>query len=145
MVPVGQLNGDPATARRNIVLFECAGVPLTGRVGEDARAIPDTLAAQRIRVPCSGKLQPEHLLKAFEAGADLVLVLTCLSGECRYLEGRRRIERRVNYVRGLLDDIGLGGKRLLLLDGTEILQQTLAQAQAELTPSPLSRHTNAGG
>lgn len=67
-----------------------------------------------IMVPCTGKLQPEHLLKAFESGADLVCVVACAHDNCHYVQGCRRAERRVDYVRGVLDEIGLGGQRLLL-------------------------------
>ena len=67
-----------------------------------------------IVVPCTGKLQPEHLLKAFEAGADAVCVIACARDNCHYLEGSRRAERRVEYVRKLLDEIGLGADRLLV-------------------------------
>jgi len=67
-----------------------------------------------IAFPCTGRLQAEHLLKAFEAGADAVCVITCAGNDCHYLEGSRRAERRVEYVRELLDEIGLGGQRLLI-------------------------------
>jgi coenzyme F420-reducing hydrogenase delta subunit len=67
-----------------------------------------------IMVPCTGKLQPEHLLKAFESGADLVCVVACAHDNCHYVQGCRRAERRVDYVRGVLDEIGLSGQRLLL-------------------------------
>lgn len=70
--------------------------------------------AHEIMVPCTGKLQPEHLLKAFEAGADLVGVIACDEKNCHYLEGSRRAKRRIEYVRGLLDELGLGGERLRL-------------------------------
>jgi coenzyme F420-reducing hydrogenase delta subunit len=67
-----------------------------------------------VMVPCTGKLQPEHLLKAFEAGADVVCVVACAEDNCHYLQGCRRVKRRVEYVRHLLDQVGLGGERLLL-------------------------------
>lgn len=132
------MEDNPANLR-NIVVFECASAPAAG--SGHAAATPQGLRppAKRIPVPCSGKLQPEHLLKALENGADLVVVLTCGEGECRYLEGRQRIERRVDYVRGLLDDIGLGRERLVLLDkqssNGELDLSTIFQR--ELTPSPL--------
>jgi len=105
---------------------------------------------RHIPVPCSGKLQPEHLLKAFETGADLVVVLACSDGDCRYLEGRRRIERRLDYVRGLLDEIGLGGERLVLLDRpgdsrANGIRETLAALQTGLTASPLGGNGPGGG
>jgi len=68
-----------------------------------------------IVLPCTGRLQPEHLLKAFEAGADAVCVVACGADSCHYLEGSRRVERRVGYVRELLDEIGLGADRLTVL------------------------------
>lgn len=67
-----------------------------------------------IAVPCVGKLQPEHLLKAFENGVDAVCVIACGSDHCRYLEGSQRLDRRAEYVRGLLEEVGLGGERLMV-------------------------------
>jgi F420-non-reducing hydrogenase iron-sulfur subunit len=78
------------------------------------------IEAEDILLPCTGKIQPEHLLKAFEAGADLVCVVGCEQDNCHCLEGSRRAAQRVHYVRELLDEAGLGGQRLLMfhLPGT---------------------------
>jgi coenzyme F420-reducing hydrogenase delta subunit len=127
----------------NVVAFSCAA-SLNGSAPASLAGAPQDVQLRHIPVPCSGKLQPEHLLKAFEAGADMVVVLTCRDGDCRYLEGRRRIERRVDYVRGLLDQIGLGGRRLVLLDQSRDSPAsdtwgTLAASRAGLTASPLGR------
>jgi coenzyme F420-reducing hydrogenase delta subunit len=56
------------------------------------------------------------LLRAFEAGADTVVVLVCPEGACRYVEGNLRAKKRVRWVQALLDDIGLNGKRLSLFN-----------------------------
>jgi coenzyme F420-reducing hydrogenase delta subunit len=74
----------------------------------------------QVVLPCTGKLQPEHLLKAFEAGADMVCVVACEEDNCHCLEGSRRAIQRAQYVKGLLDEAGLGGERLLIfhLPGT---------------------------
>jgi coenzyme F420-reducing hydrogenase delta subunit len=71
-------------------------------------------------VSCTGRLQPEHVLKAFEAGSEAVLMVACEDDNCHHLEGSKRCARRVAYIRSLLDEIGLGGERLLLfhLPGT---------------------------
>lgn len=142
------------TRLRNVVVFECVGAATEGldkvAKGSGLRLDSSVFAMKTIRVPCSGKLQPEHLLKAFETGADLVVVLTCGDDDCRYLEGRRRIERRVDYVRGLLDDIGLGSQRLLLLDrpnhsASDGEWDPLAMVQGDLGPSPLGGNDHTKG
>jgi F420-non-reducing hydrogenase iron-sulfur subunit len=69
---------------------------------------------RELLVPCTGRLQPEHVLKAFEVGADVVCVIGCEEDNCHTLEGSRRCARRVDYVRGLLDQIGIGRDRLWL-------------------------------
>jgi len=52
------------------------------------------------------------LLRAFEAGADAVVVMVCPEGQCRYLEGNIRARKRVGWVKKLLDEIELDGRRL---------------------------------
>ena len=80
---------------------------------------------------CTGRLQPEHVLKAFESGARLVCVIACDEGNCHHLEGSRRCARRVEYLRGILDEVGLGRERLLLchLPGTAAEDMALAAAR----------------
>ena len=68
----------------------------------------------QVRRPCAGRLQPEHILKAFEEGYDAVCVIMCAEDNCHCLEGSKRGHRRVDYVRGLLDEMGLGGNRLMM-------------------------------
>jgi hypothetical protein len=67
---------------------------------------------KEILVPCSGRLQPEHLLKAFESGSDAVCVIGCEEDNCHNHEGSQRCARRVDYVQELLEQIGIGRDRL---------------------------------
>jgi hypothetical protein len=79
-------------------------------------------------VPCTGRLQPEHILKAFESGAEVVFAVACQEDNCHYLEGSKRCARRVDYLRSILEEIGLGGERLMLfhLPGTAVEDMALA-------------------
>lgn len=80
-------------------------------------AVPDfdwPFPAQQIIVPCTGRLQPEQVLKAFYSGAAMVCVFACAEKNCHYLEGSKRCARRVEYIRSLLNEIGMGGERLKL-------------------------------
>jgi coenzyme F420-reducing hydrogenase delta subunit len=92
----------------------------TGRSGPGARGFEWPFPVREVLVPCTGRLQPEHVLKAFESGADLVVTVSCEEDNCGYLQGSERWTRRVDYLRAILDEIGLGGGRLMLfhLPGT---------------------------
>lgn len=67
-----------------------------------------------IRVMCSGRVEMGFILKAFELGADGVLIAGCHPGECHYISGNENAERRVKTVKELLETIGLGNERLRL-------------------------------
>ena len=69
-----------------------------------------------LRLPCTGKLEVNYLLAAFERGVDGVIVAGCLEGGCHFLEGNLRAKRRIEHVRGLLDEIGVGGARLRMVN-----------------------------
>jgi coenzyme F420-reducing hydrogenase delta subunit len=68
-----------------------------------------------IPLPCSGKVDILYLTKAFETGADGVLVVTCKQGECKYLEGNLRAKKRVRAVDALIEEIGLGNGRTAVI------------------------------
>ena len=63
-------------------------------------------------MPCSGRVDIIHLLKAFEAGADAVFVAGCHEGECHYLTGNIKAKKRVNKLKQDLAQIGLEPERL---------------------------------
>ena len=65
-----------------------------------------------LRFPCTGKIEPNYILTAFERGVDGVMVAGCLEGGCHFLEGNLRARRRIERVRQLLDEIGIEPERL---------------------------------
>jgi len=67
-----------------------------------------------IRVMCSGRVSPHLLLKAFQEGADGVLVAGCHIGECHYGKGNYLTAKRVAVMKELLRFIGLSANRLRL-------------------------------
>ena len=67
-----------------------------------------------IRVMCSGRVEPLLILKAFEAGADGVLILGCHPGDCHYLEGNYKTLRRVDLLKKMLSQLGIEDERLRL-------------------------------
>lgn len=65
-----------------------------------------------LRLPCTGKLEVNYIMAAFERGVDGVIVAGCLEGGCHYLEGNLRAKRRVRRARQFLAEIGLEPERL---------------------------------
>jgi F420-non-reducing hydrogenase iron-sulfur subunit len=69
-----------------------------------------------IRTPCTGKLEVEYFMKAFENGADGVLVAGCEEGSCHFIEGNLMAKRRVNYTRQILSEAGFEMERLRMIN-----------------------------
>jgi coenzyme F420-reducing hydrogenase delta subunit len=65
-----------------------------------------------IRVPCSGRVDPLFVVKAFQLGADGVLIAGCHPGDCHYTEGNYHSRRRFALLRPLLDYLGIEKERL---------------------------------
>ena len=65
-----------------------------------------------VRVMCSGRVEPAFILKAFEKGADGVLILGCHPGDCHYSEGNYKATRRMPMLKKLLSQMGVEDERL---------------------------------
>ena len=103
-----------------------------------------------IRVPCTGKVDVMHLLRAIQKGADGVYAVGCLEGTCHYNEGNFRARERINHVRHLLDEIGLEGDRARMYNLSSGEGPTFAAYAREMTehikqlgPNPLKKWAKA--
>lgn len=67
-----------------------------------------------IRVMCSGRVEPAFILRAFELGADGVLVLGCHPGDCHYAEGNYKALRRMTLLKRTLKQLGIEEDRFQL-------------------------------
>ncbi len=67
-----------------------------------------------VRVMCSGRIHPEHVLWAFRNGADGVLIGGCHPGDCHYIEGNFKTLRRCLLLKRLLEQFGVDKRRLRL-------------------------------
>ena len=67
-----------------------------------------------IRVMCSGRVDTEHILKAFSLGADGILVAGCHPADCHYIGGNYRTRRRIPLLKIMLQQFGLESSRLKL-------------------------------
>jgi len=97
-----------------------------------------------IEVPCTGKVDIIHILQAFEYGADGVVVVGCLEGDCHYQRGNLFAKSRVNRAKEILDKVGLGGERVAMFNLSSGMGGRFAEIVVEMTnkilelgPSPI--------
>ena len=135
---------EQASPQRAITVFLCANCARPARAATSAGfprpIVPDfgwPWPVRQALVSCTGRLQPEHVLKAFESGSEAVCMVACQEDDCHYLEGSKRCARRAAFIRSILDEIGLGGERLMLfhLPGTAAEDMALASGRTVEAPA----------
>lgn len=99
-----------------------------------------------IQLPCSGRVDILHLLKAFEDGADGVYVAGCMEGDCHFLTGNYKARRKVEYVKKVLESLGIEPERIEMYNMSSAEGPRFAQVAnefteriAELGPSPVAK------
>ena len=97
-----------------------------------------------IRTPCTGRLEADYYMRAFEKGADGVLVAGCLEGGCHFIDGNLFAKRRVNAVREILKESGLEPDRLRMVNLSASMAKPLVDYMIEMVetvkklgPSPV--------
>ena len=97
-----------------IVAFLCNWCSYAGAdlAGTSRISYPPNIRA--IRVMCSGRVDPAFVIRAFETGADGVLVGGCHPGDCHYVSGNLKAEKRMETTKKLLKLLGLKSERLRL-------------------------------
>ena len=67
-----------------------------------------------VRVMCSGRVEPQLILWAFNQGADGVFIGGCNPGDCHYQEGNYKALRRITLLKQMLPQLGIESERLRL-------------------------------
>ena len=103
-----------------------------------------------ILMPCTGRVDIIHLLKAFEGGADAVFVAGCLEGECHYLMGNIRARKRVTKLKKDFEELGIEPDRLEMFNLSssegprfQAIAQEMTERAFKLGPSPLKNEARA--
>ena len=129
-----------------MAIFYCQNVPESSE--HDRQALEKEFGAyiRLFPIPCSGRREPLHLLRALEEFADAAYVITCPEGECRYFEGNIRAKKRVERARLFIESIGLEKERLNIVTSSIGDRKTLAMFSDEimeqvskLSPSPVHK------
>jgi F420-non-reducing hydrogenase iron-sulfur subunit len=136
----------PAAWEPNIVVFACNWCSYAGADTAGVSRIQHQPHFRTIRVMCSGRIQPGFVLRAFENGADGVLVSGCHFGDCHYIFGNHRAVEQFQRTRNVVRLLGLeeGRLRLEWISAAEgarfahLIDEFTGQVR-KLGPSPLAR------
>ncbi len=94
-----------------IVAFLCNWCSYAGADAAGTARLRQPSNLRIIRVPCSGRVNPLFILKAFSLGADGVLVSGCHPNDCHYSEGNFYARRRLEFVKEYLPFVGIDERR----------------------------------
>lgn len=95
-----------------IIGYLCNWCSYAGADGAGLARIPYPPNVKIIRVPCSGRVSPEMVLRTFMQGADGVMVLGCHIGDCHYGNGNHRTAKRFPIYKEFMDYLGIEKERL---------------------------------
>jgi coenzyme F420-reducing hydrogenase delta subunit len=106
--------------------------------------LPDNV--KLIQVPCTGRIESLHLLKAFEEGADGVYVAGCQPDSCQYISGIRKAEKRVEQIKKILEELDIEPDRVSAFNLSagkgygfaEVAREMIDRVKA-LGPSPVKK------
>ena len=134
------LNPDPL-----ILAFCCNWCSYTGAdlAGTSRLQYPPNVRI--IRCMCSGMVHPNMVIDALTKGADGVVICGCHLGDCHYIDGNYKTEKRAEAIRLMLEDFGLEPERFRLEWIASSEAQKFADVMTEMTeqlkalgPSPYS-------
>jgi len=130
----------------NILVFCCYWCSYTSAdlAGVNRNSYPSNVRIQRYR--CTGQIPADHVLRAFEYGADGVVVTGCRLGDCHYVSGNEKAKGRLEHLQKILEALGIGGERLRMEwmtaaegDRFASVMREFTRSIEELGPSPLHK------
>lgn len=96
-----------------IVAFLCNWCSYAGADAAGTSRLKQPEDVRIIRVPCSGRINPLFILKAFSLGANGVLVSGCHPNDCHYSDGNFYARRRLEILKEFLPVIGIDNRRFV--------------------------------
>ena len=97
----------------NITAFVCTWCTYAGADLAGTSRMKYAANVRIIRVPCTGRIDAMFILKAFENGADAVIVSGCHPGDCHYTSGNYHARRRWMVFGELLKFVGIDPQRVI--------------------------------
>ncbi len=104
-----------------------------------------------LRLPCTGKMDIGYVLRAFENGADGVIIAGCLEGGCHFQEGNLRAKKRIGLAKQIMLEAGMEPERVEFYNLSSAMGARFAEIVTEMTervrkigPNPLGSKQESG-
>ena len=96
----------------SLVAFCCENSASDAARMASLEGLPLPKGLEIVRVPCAGRVDPHHLLKALECGADGVMVIGCHDESCTSVRGNRLAKKRIEIIGEAVEGVGMEKERL---------------------------------
>jgi len=138
-----RVNFDP-----RILVFTCNWCSYAGADLAGTSRLQYPPNARIIRTMCSGRIDPVFVLEALRDGADGVIVTGCHPGDCHYVKGNFRAEKRFHFLKMALKQLGVEEDRVRLAwisagegEKFSLLVRDMTDKVRELGPNQLKSST----
>jgi len=126
----------------SIVAFVCNWCSYGGADSAGGQKLAYPANVRLVRVMCSGRIDPEHVVAAFREGADGVMVMGCHPGNCHYRNGNHKTLRRFRLFERMLFQFGIDKDRFMLEwvsagEGQKFQEVTMAMTERVRNLGPL--------
>ena len=106
-----QMTNENETWTPKIIAFCCNWCSYSGADLAGTNRLSYPANVKIIRVPCSCRINPMFILRAFQRGADGVIICGCHPGDCHYMTGNYHTRRRMTLLFSMLDYLGIEKER----------------------------------
>ncbi len=103
----GAAAAEKSTDAVKIIGIVCNWCSYAGADGAGTARLQQPSNLRLVRVPCTGRVDPLFAIKAFEKGADGVLISGCHPGDCHYSEGNYYARRKFELLDRMLPFLGI--------------------------------------
>jgi coenzyme F420-reducing hydrogenase delta subunit len=122
----------PKNRKPILALFYCQHTPKSSELDRQTLEAKYGKSLRLFPIPCSGRIEPLHLLRALEEFADAAYVICCPAEECRYFNGNLRAKKRVQRLQDNIVSLGFQDYHIGIVMNSNEKRESLAKLTDEI-------------
>jgi len=103
-------SGDEEVGKK-VIIYACHWCHYGGATIGERESYTYPPGVKVLRLTCTGRIGPGFILKAFQHGADGVMVMGCPEGDCHYIDGNKSYQEKEQVVRDMMSSMGIASSR----------------------------------